>query len=189
MKRIYLGLVLVLAGLGSAQAITTDSVILTILPLFNLSINISSTTNTFGSVNIKSSVSICVGQLTNDGNVTSGWQKMTPNRTSASAAGSWSLITSGSTGADTFRLLAVSTGTGVSPTFSGTPANSVILGDSGGLLGVTNAFTELTEGGGAVSPVHNTGETKSLWVSIMLPLNVTSAMEQTITLSVRAASR
>ena len=174
-----------MAGFGSAHAVTTDSVILTITPVFNLSVNISSDTCAFGLVALKSSVSVCIGKIMNDGDVTSAWQKQSANAASGGVA--WTLKTSGSTGKDEFRLLAVATGTGVSPTFSGTAGNSCVLGDATG-INVTDAFTELTEGG-ASSPVHPLGETRDLWVSIMMPTNVSAATMQTITLSVRAVNR
>jgi hypothetical protein len=188
MKRILIGFVLVMAGIGSAHALTTDSVILTVTPIFNLSVNISSATNDFGQVVLKSSKTICVGRIANDGNVTAAWQKKSTNTSSVSP--SWSLMTSGSMGKDQFRLLAVTTGTAATPTFSGTMGNSCVEGDPEGSISVTTAYSELTEGSAtALSPIHQLGETRDLWVSIMMPDNVSGSEQQTITLSVLAVNR
>ena len=186
--RLVLALVLVglLAGMG--LALTTDSVLLTVTPVFNLSINISSTTHTFGSaVGVRSSVTICIGQIENDGNVSTGWQKQTPANSGATS-GAWTLITNGTPARDEFGLLAISTGVNVNPNFcgGGTAADSCIDGNhlTGG-IGVGTAALDLTEGG-AASPSHPTGETRKLWASIMMPYDVTTGSEQTITLSVKA---
>jgi len=185
--RLVLALVLVGLVAGLAVALTTDSVLLTITPVFNLSVNISSTTNTFGpSVSLGSSVTICVGQITNDGNVSSKWQNQTP--TGSGATGNvWTLVTSGTPGTDQFRLLAISTGTSINPTFCAGAYTSCIKVNDHATIGVTTNMTDLTEGG-AASPNHATGETKSLWASIMMPVNTTNGAEQTITLSIKAVA-
>jgi len=180
-----LGLVVLVGGL--AYAVTTDSVYLTVTPKYNLSVNISSTSHTFGSaVDIGSSVTICIGQIENDGNITTKWQKK-----SANTSGGWTLVTSGTPGADSFRLLAITTGTALSPTIiGGNPGTGCIDGThDSGQLGVTSAgLTDLIEGG-AASPTHPRLETRKLWASIMMPTNILSAgagNEQTITLSIQA---
>jgi len=181
---LVLGLMVLVGGI--AGALTTDSVLLTVKPVFNLSVNISSTTNTFGSaVVLGTSVTICVGQIENDGNVSSKWQKQTP--TASGATGNvWTLLTSGTPGTDQFRLLAISTGTSVSPDLYGAANATCIRGDHT-VIGVTGNLTDLTEGGGA-SPNHATGETRKLWASIMMPVNTTNGNEQTITLSIQAVA-
>ena len=190
MKRIVLGLLLVMGMAAVSHALTTDSVVLTVTPVFNMSINISSTSYTFGATAVlRTSISICVGAIMNDGNVTAGWQKATDGAHSASTSNDWSLITTGTPFTNQFRLLAITTGVGKSPNFcgGGAPAASCLNGNHQGLMSVddTATFSDLVEGGTA-SPVHSTGETRELWVSLMMPYSVTSGDEQTVTLSVRA---
>jgi hypothetical protein len=156
-------------------------VLLTIQPVFNMSVNISSTTQTFGSnIPVRTSVTICIGQIMNDGNVASGWQKITPTESAGAGPSKWTLITSGVPARDQFRLLVITTGTAISPSTSA----GCITGNYD-TIGVTNTPTDLTEGG-ASSPNHATAETRSLWASIMMPDNLTTGVQQTITLSVQA---
>jgi len=183
MRKLILALGLVALVGGLAGAVTTDSVLLTITPAFNLSVNISSTTQTFGSnIALKTSATICVGQIMNDGNVSSKWQKMTASASAGANSSKWTLLTDGYTATDEFRLLVITTGTAVSPTTSG----SCIVGTPA-TIRATTSMTDLTEGG-AASPTHAVSETKSLWVSIMMPVNITKGDEQTITLSVTAVA-
>ena len=182
MKKVLLALALGLAVTGGAQAVTTDSVMLLVTPVFNLSVNISSTTNQFGTLALKTSATICVGNISNDGNVTAAWQKMAGN--AIGGAHPWTLVTTGTPGSDRFRLLAVTTGTTASPSFVGTMGASCIISDHQ-ITGVTNSLSDLTEGA-TTGPNHPTGETRNLWVSIMMPTDVTGGQEQTITLSIQA---
>ena len=186
MRRILL-MIAVMAGMaGMSHAVTTDSVMLTVTPVFNLSVNIASNSGTFGSnVTLRSSVTICVGHVSNDGNVTSGWQKQSAN--CGAGTNAWTLITTGTPDLNQFRLLAVTTGVGVTPNFTSATADRCIEGDHDGSLTVNStAMTDISEGD-AESPYHTTGETRDLWVSIMMPYSVTSGEEKTITLSVQAA--
>lgn len=86
MKRLLgsLAVFLLVAGAGYGYS-TTDTVTLTVLPLINLSVNISSATGDFGGVNLGSSKSICIGDIINDGNVDAQWDKAGSNSTN------WSL--------------------------------------------------------------------------------------------------
>jgi len=183
--RLILVVELVVLVSGICMGLTTDSVLLTVKPVFNMSVNISSTTGTFGSnVGVRSSVTICVGQIENDGNVSTGWQKLTSSQSGATSGG-WTLKTSGTPGRDEFRLLAISTGVSVDPTIiGGDPLSGCIDGDHT-VIGVGQVATDLTEGG-TDSPNHVTGETRKLWASIMMPYDVTTGNEQTITLSIKA---
>ena len=186
MIRTLWALVLIALVGSMAQAITTDTVTLTVTPVFNLSVNISSATNTFGSnVVLCTSKTICVGQIANDGNVTSKWQKLTGNAGSAGTA--WTLATTGMPGTNQFRLLAISTGVATDPTYAtGNASNACIDGDHQ-VIGVTGAATDLTEQGtNTLGVSHIAGETKKLWASLMMPTNVTTSGEQTITLSIVA---
>ena len=188
MIRILL-MLLMMCMAGMSHAVTSDTVYLLITPVFNLSVNISSTTNTFGTnIPLGTSVTICVGNVMNDGNVTSAWQKRSGNTLNTTAG--WTLQTSGTPGQDQFRLLAVTTGVTVSPDFTSGSSNRCIVGDHQGLMSVTSTSSELVEAPSAtVSPSHATGETKNLWVSIMMPTNVTGGDEQTVTLEVKAIAR
>lgn len=190
MNKLILAIGLVVLVSGIAGALTTDSVLLTITPVFNLSVNISSTTNTFGSnIPLKSSVTICVGQITNDGDVSSKWQKGTESQTgTASGKTKWTLITGGTPGKDEFRLLAISTGTNTDPSFCGASAGvSAIKVSTDTVIGVTTSLTDLTEGGSSPdSPSHPVSETRRLWASVMMPSSLTYSGEQTITLTIQA---
>ncbi len=184
---IVMSMVMVMAM--GAQAVTTDSVILTVTPVFNLSVNIHASSQTFGAVDLESSKTINVGKIENDGNVTAEWKVQSANADNG-GAGAWTLLASGDPGEDQFRLLAISTGVGVDPDYpgSGTEADSCIDGDhaaSNDGIGVGPSWFDLTEGG-AGSPKHLVTEVKDLWVSLMMPENVTSGNMQTITLSVGA---
>jgi hypothetical protein len=192
MNRLIAAVALVVLVSGIAGALTTDTVMLTITPAFNLSVNISSATGAFGAdVTLGSSRTICVGQVTNDGNVSSKWQKLSASQTgtdTTSGGKVWSLVTSGTPTTDEFRLLAITTGTAINPTIHGGGAmtSNCMDGDHTATgMGMTNGPTDLTEGG-VSSPNHAMKETKSLWVSVMMPVNVTGGLEQTITLSVKA---
>ena len=193
MKRILLGLMMLIGMVGIGHAVTTDTVYLTVTPLFNLSVNISSASGTFGSaVLLRTSVTICVGTIINDGNVTSGWQKQSANSKGSGTYG-WSLLTTGTPYTDQFRLLAVTTGTGVTPNFT-TPGVSAsdqcIEGNHQSILTVGKTFDDLAEqpytSASNDSGKRATGETRELWASIMMPFDVTAGDEQTITLSVKA---
>ena len=112
--------------------------------------------------------------------------------TSAGVALSWSLDTTGTPYTDHFRLLAVTTAVGVTPNFTApaTAANDLcIQGNHQSLLAVQSAYNDLAESPDvaltATGPKRSTGETRDMWVSIMMPYDVTAGDAQTITLSVK----
>jgi hypothetical protein len=191
--RKVLGLVAVLlAGAVGAYGITTDSVELTVTPLFNVSVNISSTTNAFGSLSLGSSETICVGTIINDGTCDSSWEKAVSDSNNG-----WTAVANQPALANEFKLLAITTGTAVSPNYaSGTMATACMDGDHTTAklgAGTNGTFSALSEGcvagGTSSSPTHKSGETRRLWVSLMMPLTLSGSAPsgaQTITLSVRA---
>jgi len=194
--RILIGLIAVVIFSGIASALTTDSVLLTITPSFNLSVNISSASYDFGSsVDLGTTRTICVGQIENDGNVASKWQKATASQT-GTTGNTWTLLTGNNnnpndlTGIDTFKLLIVSTGTGVEPDLTSTNTSNRCLIGNHDLLspGIGSNYNDLTEGG-AASPIHPKSETRKLWVSLLMPTNITTDAQQTITLSVQALTQ
>ena len=191
MRRLIAAVFLVGLVSGIASALVTDSVILTITPSFNLSVNISSETHTFGpNVDLGTTRTICVGQLENDGNVSSKWQKTTPSQT-GTVGTVWSLISGNGTdtGKDNFKLLVVATGALVAPDLTSTDTtNRCIKGDHSIISAPTGSYTDLTEGGSA-SPMHPKSETRKLWVSLLMPTNITTGNQQTITLSVQAVTQ
>ena len=189
MKRIIIAVALIAVMSGIGLAISPDSVQLYVSPAFSMSVNISSTTNQFAggnAVNLGESRTLCVGWVCNDGNVSSRWQKQTAN------SGNWTLVTDGATGFNQFRLLAITTGTatlpGTSAVFS--EAANTCLGGSTTAI-VTAGYTDLAEGG-LISPTHAPFNvaltTRSLWVSIMMPSDVTDSVAKTITLSIQAVT-
>ena len=195
--RLLLGLLLVAMIAGPSFAGTADTVVLVVTPAFNLSVNISSTTHEFGDADITlgESRTLCVGNICNDGNVTSYWQKQSADATGETAL-DWTLQTTGLCDKNEFRLLAVTTGTGVRPGFTGTydsvDANVLLAGDHELTdYAVTKTWTDLTEGNGNMDHEALTDElsTRSLWVSIMLPRTVTAGDVQSITLSVQALTQ
>ena len=196
-----LGLIVLICGIASALQ-TTDLVILTVTPVFQVSVNISSTTNDFGevagaagTVNLGSSRTICVGRIQNDGNVATYWDKWAQSTAADNGTGTWTLDTTNITpGLDHFRLLAVTTGTAVNPNFLGSGTNRTIAGNQsaeGKLMvkGGVGAKNNLVEGPltSAVSPRHVAGEYRNLWVSIMMPSSISGATgAYSMTLSVMA---
>jgi hypothetical protein len=205
--RIVLALVFVglMSGIAGAYQ-TTDSVVLTVTPVFAVSVNISSTTNQFGtaSVALGESRTICVGTIQNDGNVSTYWDKKctTTARDAKGTPNTWTLLTTDvNTGLDNFKLLAITTGTagvGRAPNFTAAWANAdsnacikgrhTVVAPTTQLLRVTDTDTSLVEGTGASSsPKHVAGETRLLWVSIMMPTTITDAVgAYSMTLSVGA---
>ena len=193
---LILGLIALIAG--PVLAATEDTVILTVTPSVSRSINISSTTGTFGTgLTLGTSVTICVGKIENDGNVSAKWQKRA-QANSGSAGQVWTLVaTEASPTKDEFRLLAVTTAPATYPdqVSDGNAIASGDLeclegdhapGDSG--LGVTTVYQDLTEGG-AVAATHYTVDNSSarfLWVSLMMPPEVTDGNRQSMTLSIQA---
>lgn len=173
-------------GIATAQVADSGTLTLAVIPIYNLSVNISSAANNFGvNIPLGSSRTICVGNIGNDGNIISKWQKRTAAVTQ-SAGTAWTLKTSGNPGTDEFRLLAVSTGMAVVPDYcGGGTANDSCIEGAHDTIGVTDSFTDLTEGGNA-GPTMYPGETRKLWTSIMMPPVISSGNEQTITLSIRA---
>jgi len=186
-----------IAGLfaGTAAAQGNHDISLYVTPVYNLSVNISSTTNSFGDgpLTLGESRTICVGTIANDGNVPARWQKRSGN--SSGESEDWTLVTSGAPGIDQFRLLAVTTHTALKPDFTngftGLNDNTLIDGDhtSENRLGVRDTWDWLTEGGSS-SPAHEPFETeystRSLWMSIMMPSQITTGQAQSITLSIKA---
>ena len=197
MRVLAMMLVLGLVMAGTAGAGQEDTVVLVVTPAFNLSVNISSTTHEFGDADITlgESRTLCVGNICNDGNVTTIWQKQSADA-NGSAGLDWTLITAGNPDTDDFRLLAVTTGTGVRPGFTGTydslDADVLLAGDHGSDdYNVTKTWTDLSEGSGAMEHEALTDElsTRSLWVSIMMPQTITAGDVQSITLSVQALTQ
>ena len=183
------------AGIAGAGA-TEDTVVLIVTPIFNLSVNISSGVQQFGAadVNLGESRTLCVGNICNDGNITSYWQKKSDNTLAPTT--DWTLLNSGTPTKNNFRLLAVTTGTGVRPDFTDTYTtvddNVLIAGNhASNDYNVTNDWTNLTEGSGAMEhEAYADGlSTRSLWVSIMMPKTITSQDTQSITLSVKAITQ
>ena len=189
---IAIGLLMLLSGI--AAALTTDSVVLTVQPNFNLSVNISSATYGFGSLDLGTTSTLCIGQIENDGNVSSKWQKQASSRSDCASTPStngWSLVSGDGTytGSNSLMLLAVTTGTTVLPTSNGGGFSATAcLAGSHNTTGIgvgTGSWTDLTEGG-ASSPTHPKSEIRKLWVSLLMPTNTTNGEQQTITLSVQA---
>ena len=197
-----LGLIVLVCGVASAFQ-TTDSVILLVTPAFNLSVNISSTTNSFGDVDLKTSATICVGDIVNDGNVDSYWEKCAvASAENGQASNSWALAVTPAdynatvpAGDRLFRLLALTTGTAMSDgMFTSATSNRLLAGrhEAGtACLAVKSTFDDLVESGNdTTSPLHagNSVSVKRLWVSIMMPCNVNGPGPYTMTLSVRATT-
>ena len=196
MKRMIIAVTIVAVMCGLALAAGEDNVQLYVHPAWSMSVNISSTTGFFAggtAITLGESRTLCVGWVCNDGNVSSRWQKQTAN--TGSTANDWSLVTTGTPGSNQFRLLAVTTSTAASPTFSGGAAfglnsNICITGEHGSTnTSVAASYYDLTEGGNG-SPTHGAfnveSTTRSLWVSIMMPKDITSSTDKTITLSINA---
>lgn len=191
--RMLLSLCLVLLFAGIAGAVpTSDNVVLTIVPLFNVSVNISSTTGTFGAtVDMHESRTICVGDIMNDGTVATYWGKSAGNAICTTPAFTWTLKDDGYPGLDEFSLLAVTADVATSPAYTGTLTGGVdclLEGDhhvTGGDIGIqAGTFTSLTDAG--TSPKHVVGTTRKLWVSLMMPDSITEGGTYSVTLSVQA---
>lgn len=195
MKRLLAVLMLFLA-VSPAFALPEDTVELIVNPLFTLSVAISSATNSFQegtNITLGESRTMCVGTIVNDGNVTTVWRKQSAN--AAGATTNWTLETSGVVDKDCFRLLAVTTSTITQPDFTAAwdtnDDNALIHGDHDAADGpcVTDSYTWLTEGG-TTCPEHSAFNTvlstRALWVSIMMPSDISEGSDQTITLSVQA---
>ena len=190
-----LGLIVFVCGIASAYQ-TTDSVVLTVTPVLNVSVNISSTTNTFGtSVPLGSSRTLCVGIIQNDGNVSTYWHKRAQSSAIDNSNNTWSLVTDADDpGEDEFKLLAITTGVATPPNFTaawaGPNTNTLIDGRhlAADKLLCTAANTTLSEGVGvADSPKHVTLESRRLWVSIIMPNTITAADQAySMTLSIGA---
>ena len=188
--------VLLLLGLGGGivYAASPDMVYLTVTPIFNLSINISSTSYDFGggaSVDLGDSRTICVGLIENDGTVASIWQKQASTLITANSPDSnkWTLVTNNRPGKNEFQLLVISTGdtSVVNLNTGGTWPNKSMVGIEP-LQTVTGSYTDLVEGG-TESPIHPRSETRKLWATLLMPTNITTTGGATITLSVQAVVR
>ena len=195
MKKFLLA-VLMLVVSGLAFAVSPDTIVLTVNPVFSLSVNISSATHSLGTgagyandVVLGTSRTVCVGEIENDGNVSSKWQKMATSITDAGSNNEWYLLEDPKVGPgqDTFQLLAITTGTSADPNLStgSSGDDKMILGDLAKIIVTSTTYTDLTEGG-TDSPVHPKAEKRSMWVSILMPPNITTDGTQSITLSVRA---
>ena len=186
MKKL-LTLVLLFSMAGMAQAVTTDSVTLVVTPVFNLSVNIVNGTTNYETMSMGSSKTLNVGKIWNDGNVSSNWEKQATN-----SSDGWVLDEDGSPGQDRFSLLAIATGTAWTPRFeSGSSADSILaLGTSQTYCYVPATFDDLTDGdaNAAASIAYVAGMTADLWISLLMPTDITISGEQTITLSVRATT-
>ena len=178
MRKILIGVVLMLMG-GAAGAVTTDSVTLTVTPVYNLSVNITNSSTNFGLLDIGSSKTLNVGNIWNDGNVSADWEK-----TASNSSGGWTLDADGYPGQNNFSLLAIATGAAMTPNLEGAAVSSIIRSVAEGY--VTSGYTELVDGIAAASQVYPANRTANLWVSLMMPTDITLSGEQTITLSVRA---
>ena len=194
---LILGLVALFAGIASAAQ--TDSILLTIVPSAQESVNISSGTHTFGSaMTLGTSRTIRVGQIENDGDVDTKWQIIATQVCNSGPAAPWTLVTADPIAKDEFRLLAITTAPAAAPTRIDTDAamadsedvcmaGNHVLTPTG--IGVDfSAPLDITEGGASVMTHQTTGDTKTraLWVSIMLPAQITKGDTQTLTLSVVA---
>ena len=186
MKKL-LTLVLLLGIAGIAQAVTTDTVTLVVTPVYNLSVNIVNDTTNYQTMSMGSSKTLNIGKIWNDGNVSSNWEKQASN-----SSGGWTLDVNGAPGQDAFSLLAIATGTAWTPKFdSGSSADSILaLGTSQTYCYVPAVFNDLTDGdaNAAASISYPTGMTADLWVSLLMPTDITISSEQTITLSVKATT-
>ena len=181
--RIFLALCLVVSMSGIAMAKTHDFIELTVSPVFNISVNIIADTTDYGSMDTGSSRTLDCGQIINDGNVSTYF-------TQQAAASSWTLDVDGQPGEDSFSLLAITTTTDQEPHFEGggTWADSIMdLGTNQSDAYLTAGYLALTEGSGSnTSGSYDKDTTRDLWVSIMMPSNLTVGGIQTLTLSVRA---
>jgi len=88
-------------------------------------------------------------------------------------------------GQDKFQLLAITTGTTIAPVLTGSGDDRMIDGNRAYSIVTSDNFTDLTEGG-ATSPVHPKTEKRRLWVSILMPTNISTSGTHSITLSVQA---
>jgi hypothetical protein len=193
MKRLMIGVAVMMLLSGIAGAMTTDSVLLLVTPVYNLSINIVADSTNFGFMDIGSSKSINVGKIWNDGNVTARWDKQSSNASDGTGA-TWSLTTV-SPARNQFSLLAIATGTATGPAIEtqygggASNLNILALGTSQTQCYVTNSFTELTEGLSGKGFTYGILKTMNLWVSLMMPPDISVGLSQnTITLSIRAAT-
>ena len=180
---LVIGLIALVSVVGSA--VTTDTIVITVTPVYNLSVNIVENTTYFGTIEVGSSKTVRAGNIWNDGNITTNWEK----QVSSPSSGGWALDIDGHPGEDEFCLLAISTVTTAKPDVINTVDNSIM--DLGSLTDhycrPSDEWNDLTEGAGSTASgtyVQNT--TRDLWISIMLPTNVTASGSQEITLSVRA---
>ena len=184
--RIILALTLVAVMSVFAMSATTDSIILLVTPVYNLSVNIVNGTTNFGTISLGASKTLNCGRIWNDGNVSSKWQKYLE----VEAADAWTLDTDGHPGSNEFSLLAIATEAFTTPDTTTGDSNTGVL-DLGPTMQYhycTSGWTNLTDGdklNGAV-PTYASGMTADLWVSIMMPTDVTISSEQTMTLSVKA---
>ena len=187
--KLTLIIALLIALVGFASAETTDSVTLVVTPVYNLSVNIVNATTNYETMNLGASKTLNIGKIWNDGNVSAHWQKQ-----AAASSSGWSLNPTGAPGQNEFSLLAIATGTTVTPRFeSGSSVDSILaLGTSQSYCYVPAVFNDLTDGAenAAGSVDYVAGMTADLWVSLLMPTDVTGAgaNEQTITLSVQAVT-
>ena len=191
--RLFLTFSLIVFLAGIVSAVTHDTIRLTVTPLFNLSVNISSTTQDFGAINVASSKTIDIGTIINDGNVSTYWEKQCSNSADSGGADKWTVDPNGSPAVDYFSLLLITTGTALVPTYvGGTAADSIMdLGTEESYAYVTEgSYSTLTDGAGSTrSPFHLPyTTTRELWCSIMMPTSVIDSAQQTITLSIQAAT-
>lgn len=184
MKRYLIGVVVLMMLSGVAEAITPDSVVLTVTPVYTLSVNITNTSTNFGLLSMGSSKTLNVGNICNDGNVSTHWEKQ------ASDSAGWKLKAGGTPLTDEFTLLAIATGTAADPSFEGASSNDSImkLAKQENCRLSSGVYTDLTDGLATTSSVFVALKTMNLWVSIKMPTDVTISAQQTITLSVQATT-
>ena len=102
----------------------------------------------------------------------------------------WQCAEDGEPRSNEFTLLAITTGTDVSPSFeTAFSSDSVLkLSDQFSAIVASSTYDDLTNGSIDTSHVYVAQKTMDLWVSIKMPTDVTMSLEQTITLSVRATT-
>jgi hypothetical protein len=182
--RLGLAIAVLVMMSGIAGALTTDSVTLTVTPVYNLSVNIVNSATNFGLLDIGSSKTLNVGTIWNDGNVSANWEKCATNSSNGTLG--WTLDPDGYPGQNNFSLLAIATNSATTPTFEGAEDESIMRTSAQGY--VSNSYTDLVDGVAAVSAIYPSLRTATLWVSLMMPTDITVESEQTITLSIRAAN-
>jgi hypothetical protein len=136
----------------------------------NYSIDICSTTNNFGSVNLGSQASLYIGSASNDGNVIADWEVKGAN---ATGDNTWTL--SNNVGANTYALMiGTSAVGGAAPVW---------------LPGATGAYvSSVTTSQAAMLYTHDilVGQQVGLWARIAMPTSSGGTATHTLTVSIYA---